>query len=170
MPALWKSPKLILVVAVLCLVGALWAAAQDSAPLPITRQTESEMEKAFMQVLSGKKVRRQQRDDTYPEQEEKLGKKISAYLKPGSIADVFIPVSAHAISDTDINRIIRHAKIVKYEDLKPLALKPCEIIRVTDKKERAFDLCIFSAPDHRGTITFPNYQRFWFAVTDEHRK
>lgn len=137
----------------------------SAGELPIVRQTEAEMEKAFLQVLSGKRVRRQGKDDTYPEQTQEWGRLFSTYIKPGSVAEVFIPHEARLVKDADIQRIFAQAVIVEYEKLKPLPLKPCELIRVTDKKDYSYDLCIFAdAADLRGTLTFPNYQRFWFAI------
>ncbi|MCA9392947.1 MAG: hypothetical protein KC900_01980 [Candidatus Omnitrophica bacterium] len=136
-----------------------------AAELPIMRQTEAEMENAFLQILSGKKVKRQGKDDSYPEQQEEWGRPFADYIKPGSVAEVFIPFEARLLMDADIERIFAEAVIVEYEKMKPMALKPCQLIRVTDKKDYNYDLCIFrDAPDLRGTLTFPNYQRFWFAV------
>lgn len=145
--------------------GILPGPSVHAAELPVVRQTESEMENAFLQILSGKKVRRQGKDDSYPQQEEELGRPFSKYLKPGSVAEVFIPYEARLLMDADIQRIFDEAVIIDYEQLKPMALKPCQLIRVTDKKDYNYDLCIFGdAPDLRGTLTFPNYQRFWFAI------
>ncbi|MBZ0165492.1 MAG: hypothetical protein K8I00_01705 [Candidatus Omnitrophica bacterium] len=166
MQSAFRPKQFILAAIGFSLVGVVWAAAQNAADLPITRQTETEMEKAFMQILSGKRVRKQERDETYPEVEKKVGQSVSAYLPVSSILDVFVPFSARSFTDEDINRILRKAVIVEYEDLNPLALKPCEIIHITDTQDRGFDLCVFAAPDHRGTLTFPNYQRFWFAVKE----